>query len=398
MNRRTFLAASALSLPTLSAIAKEDSPLKVGVIGHTGLGNYGHGLDTMWSKVPGTEVVAVADADAKGLAEAGTRLKISRLYRDYREMLREVKPDIVAIGPRWIDEHHDMALAAIESGARGIYIEKPFCPTLAEADEIVAACQKRSVRCAVAHRNRYQPALPAALKFIAEGGIGKVLELRGRGKEDDRGGGEDLWVLGSHVFDLARAVAGDALACSATLFTDSRPATTADLRTGAEGIGPLAGNELHARFDMEKGIPLYFDSIKKSNVPGSNFGLQVIGAEGIVDFRIDLPAFAHVMKGCPFKPTEEPRTWTTISSAGVGVPEPDKDVAARVASHELAGRDLVAAIREDRAPLCSAEDGRAIVEMICAVFESHRQNGARVSLPLQDRQHPLEKWACPEGC
>ena len=38
--------------------------------------------------------------------------------------------------------------------------------------------------------------------MVDEGDIGEVLELRGWGKEDHRGGGEDLWVLGSRVMNL----------------------------------------------------------------------------------------------------------------------------------------------------------------------------------------------------
>ena len=37
----------------------------MGVIGHTGRGNYGHGLDTVWQKLPDTEIEAVADAHVK---------------------------------------------------------------------------------------------------------------------------------------------------------------------------------------------------------------------------------------------------------------------------------------------------------------------------------------------
>ena len=33
----------------------------------------------------------------------------------------------------------------------------------------------------------------------------------------------------------------------------------AAVENGAEGIGPLAGNEIHARFETEKGIPVFFD-------------------------------------------------------------------------------------------------------------------------------------------
>src|SRR5688572_23728668 len=75
---------------------------KVAVIGHTGRGNYGHGIDTVWSHFRDRcDLVAVADADEQGRAEAVKRLsdadaKVSpKPYADYRQMLDEVQPQIV---------------------------------------------------------------------------------------------------------------------------------------------------------------------------------------------------------------------------------------------------------------------------------------------------------------
>jgi len=69
MNRRSFIAgAAALSLAAARRSSAAETPKaawRVGVIGHTGRGNYGHGLDTVWREVPGTQVVAVADADER---------------------------------------------------------------------------------------------------------------------------------------------------------------------------------------------------------------------------------------------------------------------------------------------------------------------------------------------
>ena len=117
-------------------------------------------------------------------------------------MLSEVQPEFVSICPRHADQHHDMAMAAIEAGVKGIYIEKPFCRTPAEADTLIAACEKHGTKIAVAHRNRYHPTLLQIDKLIAAGEIGRMLEIRGRGKGDRRGGGEDLWVLGCHILNL----------------------------------------------------------------------------------------------------------------------------------------------------------------------------------------------------
>jgi predicted dehydrogenase len=342
----------------------------------------------MWLRLPETEIVAVADADEKGLAVALKKLKVTRGFADYRVMLSETKPDIVAIAPRFIDEHRDMALAAVESGAKGIYSEKPFCRTPAEADEIVAACERRGVKLALAHVGRYHPVLPVVEKLVKEGAIGRLLEMRARGKEDSRGGALDLWVLGSHILNLATYFAGKPLACSATLLQGGRPVARGDVKDGDEGVGPLAGNEVHARFEMERGVPLFFDSVQGAGEKGAGFGLQLIGTKGIMDVRADKEPLVHLLAGSPFLPGG-PRTWVPISSAGVGKPEPQDDMKDVANRNQFGARDLMAAMRDNRQPLCSALDGRVVVEMICSVFESHRLGGQRVTFPLKTRQNPL---------
>lgn len=394
MNRRQFLATTIATSVTYAARAAEnDRKMRVAVIGHSGHGDYGHGLDVVWLRMPEVELVAVADADAAGLEKAKKKLKLERGFADYRQMLAEVKPDIVAVAPRHVDEHRDMTLAAIEAGARGIYIEKPFCRTPAEADEIIVAAEKRKTKIAIAHRNRYHPALPAVERMLKDDALGQVLEIRMRGKEDARGGAQDLWVLGAHLLNLAAFFGGAPKACAATLFQDGRPATKADVKEGAEGVGLIAGNAVHARFEMERGLPVFFDSIANAGTKTSGFGLQIIGTKGIIDLRFDTEPIAQLLPGNPFQPVKEPRTWTPISSAGPGQPEPIADIKEQVSSHLMATRDLLAAIREDRAPLCSATDGRTVLEMIMAVFESHRFSGQRVAWPLANRQNPLAQLA-----
>jgi predicted dehydrogenase len=394
MNRRQFLLGTAASTFAFAASAAENErKLRVGVIGHTGRGDYGHGLDVMWLKVPETEIVAVADLDAAGLAKTLEKLKVTNGFADYREMLAKIRPDIVAVGARHIDQHRDMLLAAIEAGARGIYLEKPFCRTLAEADEILAAADRRKVKIALAHRNRYHPALSAVERLVKEDAIGRLLEIRCRGKEDARGGALDLWVLGSHLLNLAVFFAGKPVAGTATILQDGRAATKADVKDGAEGVGPLAGNEVHARFEMERRVPVFFDSVVNAGVKTAGFGLQLVGTKGIIDLRIDTEPLAQLLPGNPFQPVNEPRTWTPITSAGLGQPEPIADLKDQVAMHLRPARDLIAAMREDRPPICSAADGRVTVEMITAVFESHRLNGQRVTFPLTARQNPLAQLA-----
>lgn len=407
MNRRDFLTTTAAGLAvaaTCEAItadaAADDKPaaavaggkkLRVVVVGHTGRGDYGHGLNTMWAALPETELVAVADADPAGLAAQLKARGIDRGFADYKQAFAEMKPDLVAIGMRHVDQHRDCALAAVEAGARGIYIEKPFARTPQEADEIVAACESKNVKLAIAHRNRNHPALPTIKQLVADGKLGRVLEIRARGKEDKRGGGLDLWVLGSHALNLCAYFAGKPVACTATVLKDGKPITKADVVDGAEGLGPLAGNELHARYEFDSGLPVFFDSIHDASAKRGNFGLQIIGTEGIVDLRIDTDPFAHFCAGNPNLPSKEPRQWVVISSAGIGAAEPLESVHKRMMNHEIGGRDLIAAIAENRRPLCDVHEARATVEMIAAVFESQVRGGARVEFPLKNRDNPLTR-------
>lgn len=402
MNRRQicFALPWAAAVPALAQSARPQTQpaphRKVCVIGHTGRGNFGHDLDSVWLKLPEIEIAGVADADPVGLAKELAKLKLdaAKGFADYRAMLEALRPELVAVCPRHADQHRDMILAAIRAGARGIYVEKPLCRTPAEADEIRAACEKSGVKIAVAHRNRYHPVMDEIRHLIEGGNIGRVLEIRGRGKEDRRGGAEDLWVLGSHVLNLTQYFGGVPVSCSAVLLRDSRPVTAADVVEGAEGLGPLAGNEVHARFELASGVMGYFDSIA-SDGKSSGFGLQIIGTEGIIQVSCDRDPIAHFVPGNPFVPGKEARPWIPITSMGPGVEEsPEaRDEVVRVQNHVAPVTDLLAACDENRSPLCGLEEGALTVEMVCAVFESHRQGGRQVPIPLQERGNALAKLA-----
>jgi predicted dehydrogenase len=379
MKRSLRLFAFFLSFVTLAAQAAE-LPLTVGVIGHTGQGNYGHGEDAVWLKVPQTRIVAVADADPKGLADAAERLGGVKAYADYKVMLAEAKPDIAAICARHIHEHRDMIVAAIEAGVKGIYIEKPFVRTLAEADEIVKLCAEKGVRLAIAHRNRYHPVIDVVKQLVASGEIGELKEVRVRGKQDHRGGGLDLWVLGGHGFNLATLFTGAAISCEATILVEGRPATMADIRPGDEGVGLIVGDEVHARYETKSGIPLYFDSKKGTPAKGTPFGARLIGTKGVISLQIDEEPLAIL---------ERDGVKTPITTAGIGKPEPITDIKQVNGGHHGAVRDLLAAIAEKREPLCGPEAGRETVELTLAVFASFAANGRKVTLPLADRAHPL---------
>jgi len=274
---------------------------RVGVIGHTDRGDYGHGLDIVWLGLPEVEFVGVADADEEGRAAAAKRLGIRQAFSDYRKLLDEAKPDIVSICPRWLDQHCEMVLAAAERGIH-VYLEKPMCRTLEEADRMVTACGEHGIKLAIAHQTRYSPKIRVIRELIQEGKIGRVLELRGRGKEDHRGGGEDLWVLGSHVMNLLHTFGGEPRWCFATVEQDGKRATKQQVHEGNEGIGLLAGDTISATYGMSDSVTAYFGSQRNTGGNPSRFGLQIFGSQGVIEILTGYLPAAYLLPDPSWSP------------------------------------------------------------------------------------------------
>ena len=238
----------------------------------------------------------------------------------------------------------------------------------------------------MAHRNRYHPALLAIDRILQNDGemrIGRLLEIRGRGKSDRRGGGEDLWVLGSHVLDLFSYFAGRPLSCSAEIREKVVLVGKEHIRPGNEALGPLAGDEIHARFQMEKGVVAYWDSLQNDGTANKGFGLKLIGSEGGVLLHCDGQPLAHYKKGNPFDAgTEE--AWQVVGNEQLELIE-------EVRNHQVPCKDLIAAVQEPakREPICGIREAGTITEMIMAVFASQMDGGRSVEMPLSERKHPF---------
>jgi predicted dehydrogenase len=299
-----------------------------------------------------------------------------------------MKPDLVSICPRWLDQHRDMVVAAAAAGVRGIYLEKPLCRTLAEADEMIDACEKHHVKLTIAFQTRYSQKLPVIQDLIDSGKLGQVLEIRSRGKEDRRGGGEDLWVLGTHMFNLTHHFGGGPVWCFAAVEEGGRPICAEDVVEGAEGIGPLAGDSVHAVYRLAHGAAAYFDSVRNARGNPTRFGLTIFGSQGIVQlFNTGHLPEVFFLPDSSWSPGRTGKEWVRVTSAGVDVPEPLEN-RGLYGGNVLAVTDLIEAVEEDRQPLASIRDARVSTEMIVAAFESQRIGGP-VTFPLENRQNPL---------
>ena len=88
-----------------------------------------------------------------------------------------------------------------------------------------------------------------------------------------------------------------------------------------------------------------------------------------------------------WSPGRSKAAWVPVSSAGIGQPEPLKE-GGLASGNVLAVKDLLSAIDNDRQPECNVDEARTTIEMISAVFESHRRGGP-VTFPLQNRENAL---------
>lgn len=155
-----------------------DAPLRrVALIG---TGWYGKSDLFRLMQVAPIDVVALCDADQHLLKEASglvaQRLKSRKqppLYKDYRKLLSEQKPDIVLIGTpdHW---HALQAIDAIKAGAH-VYVQKPISVDVLEGEAMLAAARKYNRVVQVGMQRRSTPHLIEAKKNIVDAGLlGKV--------------------------------------------------------------------------------------------------------------------------------------------------------------------------------------------------------------------------------
>jgi predicted dehydrogenase len=369
--------------------AADATKLKAAIIGHTGAGDYGHGIERVFQNMSDVSVVAAADPHEGGRVKAQAASGAAKGYADYRDMLAKEKPDLVAIGPRWATEHHAMAMAALESGAH-LYLEKPFTITLAEADDIVGLARRKNLRVALAHVTRMAPAVRRLEKALREGLIGDLLEIHTVGKMGDRAGGQDMMVLGLHVFDLARLFAGEVKWCQASIQHHGKPATLADAKESpSDKVGPVVGDDIFAHFAMESGINVTFRSRVGLEKAAGPFGMEIIGTRGMVRLNSGFAPGISLLKEPNRSATSRVENWQDWN----GGVDPASEVtfeglSGYDASHRRVVRDWLQAIAEKREPLGSGERAMKAIEMAHGVFQAGIE-GKRVEFPLMNRRHPL---------
>jgi predicted dehydrogenase len=370
----------------------------------------------------GVELVALADVYEPNLETAGEAYGVSARYTDFREMIEREKLDVVAICTQ-APQHAPVAIAAAELGVKGIICEKPIALTLHEADAMVETCARLGARLAINHQTRMIPSTFLVERLLHEGVIGELRAAR----MIDKGGrpsGNSLMELLTHVFDLTRIYAGDPAWVSAHLTVGkegprpSNPEASQRLATIDDVVysqtawprdrdcGLVLGDRCAATFGfgpregwhqgITAGLDSYFQPIKTASVGDSwQPNVELLGTDGVL-FLGGTSNYVDVYlhRGAWAPPGRLERFEAPAREIVAG---PYAERGAEAPHHVAMVEELVAAIEEGREHRSSGVDGRWALEMIMGVYESHRRGGARVALPLAERDHPLERRLREEG-
>lgn len=165
------------------------------------------------------ELVACVDASAEALAHVQRKLNVpsERCFTALETALEQVEADAVIITAT-LPAHVPLALLALEAG-KHVLVEKPFAPTLEEAQHVVDTAAGRGRVLMVSQNYRFFPAVRAAAALVREGTLGAVgmvnIDFRRYSNHAPREGHRHYTIqhpllmdMSIHHFDLMRLVLG----------------------------------------------------------------------------------------------------------------------------------------------------------------------------------------------
>ena len=225
------------------------------------------------------------------------------------------------------------------------------------------------------------PSGPSCGKEAIDAGLlGHVHSMEGRASKIIGVGAEDLWVLGTRMFDLFNAFAGKPVTCSAEIKADGKVATKIRSMMATKDLGPCLGMKFMPNGKWQTdGPPLSKVFVEKAH-DEAGFGLEIKGSKGSNGHSLRPGTSIHFIDGSVGNER------IPLTSSGLGKPEM-RDIEGTVRNHLAAIHDLIHCLERGGSPICGLEEGTSTVSFVSSVFESYRQGGKVVGFPLE-KQNP----------
>lgn len=333
-------------------------------------------------RLPGVELVAVA-SPTPGHAEAfAARWSIPHARRDVQAMLEMPEVDLIVIGaPN--DVHCEIAVAAFAAG-KHVVVEKPLALSLADADRMLAAGRTAGRLLMYAEELCFAPKYVRLKSLLEAGALGTPTMI----KQAERHDGPHA----EHFWDVARSGGGVTMdmGCHAIQFFRW-------MLNGAAITSVYAqlSTQVHAgrtRGDDNAVLIVEFDNgtvcvaeESWTKLGGMDDRAEVYGSHGV--------AYADLLRGNSIE---------TYSLVGYdyAVEKAGSTVGWSFAIYEELWNygfpqemmHFVDCVRHGTPPLVTGEDGRAVLEVIFAAYES-AATGRKVRLPFDtDAARPIDLW------
>lgn len=352
--------------------------MSVGIIGCGGIAQV-HA--EAWTRPPVTAVKAICDIvrpKAEALAErlGAKGAAIPKVYEDYGRLLREADVDVVSVClPHYL--HAPVTIAAAEAG-RHILCEKPMATSLRDADEMIAAARRSSVKLGISFQFRFSEDMRRVKRALDEGALGRpvLADAWVKWYRDDREyfhkdavaeswrgkwateGGALLINQAVHTIDLLRWFMGPVEAAAGFISTlthriEAEDVAVASLRFRSGALGVIEG------------------SLSTRPREAESTQMQIHGEKGSIFIQGSGVTF--------WKTTQVEGPTTGAEAAGAKPPSP---VPAATGHHRVVD-DFISALREDRDPYVSGEEGRKSLEVVLAIYKASKERRL-VTFPFEE--------------
>lgn len=311
-----------------------------------------------------TDLVACADPRVDVMEKFGELYNIpkERQYTDYREMIAAENLDIVSVATQ-PEPRAEIIIYAVEHGVKAIYAEKALAASLQESKAIADAVERNGAFINIGANRRWSVIYDKMKEIIDSGDLGAlktlIVYLNGT-----------LFNTGSHTLDLLMRLNSDQ-----PVEWVQAALTNAD--NAIDGDILLEDPQGEGFFQFVNGVRAYaMNTTRGLEVEAICENGTITGFNDGIDFLI--------RKKVPIDASNR-LSLEVVDRLEV---EPESSTLKLI-------EDLVHSLDTGEPSRCGPRVAYAGMELIFGFIESHRQNGARVTMPVQSNLR-LQRSVAPK--
>jgi UDP-N-acetyl-2-amino-2-deoxyglucuronate dehydrogenase len=290
-----------------------------------------------------------------------------KVFADYREMLRTIKPQVVAITTP-SGSHFQMGMDALDVGAH-VIIEKPLTLSIDEADQLIRRAEEKQVRIVVGHIYRYFPIVAELASEIRAGRHGRVLygDVKVRWGHDQSYYDQAAW-RGTYAQD------GGALMNQSIHALDLMKFLMGSDIVSAKGSIAQMVHQMEAEdfglaiLGMSDGAYCQFEGTTNTDPKRQEASFYVLTEQieirgGILCGKVNIAIRDRKGKNHVFSYLKRQLVsrWRESGISGIGM---------LFHPHTELYRDFLRSLKEERPPLADGRSGRAAVEAVLLIYKS----------------------------